>query len=491
MAISIPVSVVTAQSSFATSPVPCAQGGRCAIGDIGPGGGTVFYIAPSPFSVPGANGAAAICSPNCNILEFAPNTWAGGSSDPYVSWQEDKTGDPYPVTELQPDGPNQFIGSGKLGAGKANTRRMQGVNAYTEGFIPSYGSATGTEGQWYWPSEEELSLIRGSGLDLSSFGGNGYWSSTDSGAAEAFGVGFGVAGGLWRDFKSMRHSVRIIRAFSAAVNKAPTIGSATISGTAKVGQVLTATANTVTGSPTPTPSYQWKAAGTNVGTNSSAYTIQSGDLGKAITVVITEDNGVSPSASATSSATANVTALNPCAPKTCQTITFPRPANMLTTSADQLLSATSTSGLTVVFQTYAPALCSVTGTPGNQYVHVIPAGTPQTCVINAMQVGNGTYAAAPWVQVGFNINKVPQTITFNQPSSMKMGTNKALSATSTSGLSLSFSSYTPSICTISGGNIVNAVAVTTNLYCVIAAIQDGNDIYAGATPVTKSFYIGR
>jgi hypothetical protein len=108
-----------------------------------------------------------------------------------------------------------------------------------------------------------------------------------------------------------------------------------------------------------------------------------------------------------------------------------------------------------------------------------------------MQGGNGTYAGAPWVQVGFNINKVAQTITFNQPSSMKVGTSKTLSATSTTGLSVFFSSYTPSICTISGGNTVHAVAVTTYQYCVIAANQSGNDIYAGAIPVTKSMYIGK
>jgi len=108
----------------------------------------------------------------------------------------------------------------------------------------------------------------------------------------------------------------------------------------------------------------------------------------------------------------------------------------------------------------------------------------------AAEGGNATYAAAPWVQVGFNINKVAQTITFNQPSSMKVG-SKTLSASSTSGLGVSFSSYTPSICTISGGNTVHAVAVTTNQYCVITANQSGNDIYAGAIPVVKSLYIGK
>jgi hypothetical protein len=613
------------------------------------------------------------------MLEFAPNTWAGGTSDPYVQWQEDGTGEANIITENPPGEPNIFTGSGALGAGKANTRRMQSINGLTEGTIPSYGTATGTSGQWYWPSQEELTLIRGSGLNLSGFGGEygyGYWSSTDGSATNAYGVDFGVSGGLRSVEKNQyRNHVRIIRAFSAAVNKAPTIGSATISGTAKVGQVLTATANSVTGSPTPsrsyqwkaagtnvgtnsstytiqasdlgkvitvditvnngvgspafrtssatanvaaadaaptigsatlsgtakvgqvltaiansvtgsptptpnylwtangslfrgstdntytiragdlgkaigviicqtnlagyacavssatanvaaadvapaigsatisgtakvgqtltatansvtgsptpTASYQWRAAGTNVGTNSSTYTIQAGDLGKAITVVITEDNGASPTASATSSATAVVTALNPCAPKTCQTITFPRPANMLTTSADQLLSATSTSGLPVVFQTYAPAVCSVIGAVGSQYVRVVPSGAPQTCVINAMQSGNATYAPATWVQVGFNINKVAQTITFNQPSSMKRSDpDQPLSATSTSGLSVTFSSYTPSICTVVGTSI-HPITATTNQYCVIAATQSGNAIYAGATPVTKSLYIGR
>jgi len=203
-----------------------------------------------------------------------------------------------------------------------------------------------------------------------------------------------------------------------------------------------------------------------------------------IRTVVTAQDGVT-----SKTYTVTVTRATACAPKLCQTITFPRPANMLTTSADQLLSATSTSGLTVVFQTYAPALCSVTGTPGNQYVHVIPAGTPQTCVINAMQGGNATYAAAPWVQVGFNINKVAQTITFNQPSSMKRSDpDQVLTATSTSGLSVSFSSYTPSICTVVGTSI-HPVTATTNQYCVIAANQSGNDIYAGAIPVTKSLYI--
>lgn len=89
---------------------------------------------------------------------------------------------------------------------------------------------------------------------------------------------------------------------------APVIASATITGTAKVGQVLTANANGLTGSPTPSLSYQWKANGTNIGTNAPTYTIVSGDLTKTITVVITANNGIGNAATATSAATAAVSA---------------------------------------------------------------------------------------------------------------------------------------------------------------------------------------
>lgn len=94
-----------------------------------------------------------------------------------------------------------------------------------------------------------------------------------------------------------------------AADASPAIASASISGTAKVGQVLTASAGMVTGSPTPTPTYQWKRNGVNIaGATSASYALVVADLAATITVVITESNGVGSSASATSSATAPVAA---------------------------------------------------------------------------------------------------------------------------------------------------------------------------------------
>jgi hypothetical protein len=65
--------------------------------------------------------------------------------------------------------------------------------------------------------------------------------------------------------------------------------------------------------------------------------------------------------------------------------------------------------------------------------------------------------------------------------------NQALSATTTAtgGYSVSFTTSTPSICSISGG-AVTQLAVGT---CVITATQAGDDIYLAATPVVRSFAV--
>lgn len=78
-----------------------------------------------------------------------------------------------------------------------------------------------------------------------------------------------------------------------------------ISGTAKQGQILSVSNGSWTGSPTGF-SYQWKSAGSNVGTNANTYTIAAGDVGNTITCTVTASNAGG-SASATSAATGTVT----------------------------------------------------------------------------------------------------------------------------------------------------------------------------------------
>jgi len=69
-----------------------------------------------------------------------------------------------------------------------------------------------------------------------------------------------------------------------AIN-APLTGTVSISGFAVVGQMLTADTASLDGNGN--ISYQWKRGGTVIGTNSATYTVQSSDVGSAITVTVT------------------------------------------------------------------------------------------------------------------------------------------------------------------------------------------------------------
>ncbi|GAB6392400.1 MAG: leucine-rich repeat domain-containing protein [Treponematales bacterium] len=65
------------------------------------------------------------------------------------------------------------------------------------------------------------------------------------------------------------------------------MGTVSITGTAAVGETLTASTASLVYDTSGTLSYQWKAGGDNVGTNQSAYTIALADYGKTITVTVT------------------------------------------------------------------------------------------------------------------------------------------------------------------------------------------------------------
>ena len=87
-----------------------------------------------------------------------------------------------------------------------------------------------------------------------------------------------------------------------------------VSGTATRGQTLSSTTGTWTGAPTPTFTYQWQRAGSNIsGETSSTYTLVTADVGNAIRCVVTATNVVA-AVSANSNATAAVTGVVPGAP---------------------------------------------------------------------------------------------------------------------------------------------------------------------------------
>ena len=74
-----------------------------------------------------------------------------------------------------------------------------------------------------------------------------------------------------------------------------------------------------------------------------------------------------------------------------------------------------------------------------------------------------------------------QTIRFGTASVLRLSGSATVTATSTSGLVVSYSSLTTAICAINAATgQVSALAAGT---CILAADQDGNDVYAPAAKV--------
>lgn len=82
-------------------------------------------------------------------------------------------------------------------------------------------------------------------------------------------------------------------------------------------------------------------------------------------------------------------------------------------------------------------------------------------------------------------SKKDQTITFGAAPSIIEGGSGVLGATTTSGLTLNFTSLTPSVCTLTGST-VNSLRIGT---CTIAANQTGDATYKPASQATQSITI--
>ena len=167
--------------------------------------------------------------------------------------------------------------------------------------------------------------------------------------------------------------------------------------------------------------------------------------------------------------------------KAAQTITFGALTGKTYGNAPFTVSATATSGLAVAFVSTTTAVCTVSAAT----VTIIIAGT---CTIQAQQAGNGNYNAAPNVNQSFTIAKAAQTITFANPGGKTYGTAPfTVSATASSGLTVSFVSTTTAICTVS----VTTVTIVAAGTCTLRAQQAGNGNYNAATSVSQTLTVAK
>ncbi len=167
-----------------------------------------------------------------------------------------------------------------------------------------------------------------------------------------------------------------------------------VSGTATRGQTLSTTNGTWTGAPTPTFTYQWQRAGSNIGSaTSSTYTLVTADVGNAIRCVVTATNVVA-AVSANSNATAAVAGVVPGAP-TIGTATVSG-----TTASVPFTAPADNGGLTITTYTATSSPGSITGTlsqagSGTVTVTGLTAGTAYTFTVTATNsAGTGSASAA-------------------------------------------------------------------------------------------------
>jgi hypothetical protein len=122
-------------------------------------------------------------------------------------------------------------------------------------------------------------------------------------------------------------------------------------------------------------------------------------------------------------------------------------------------------------------------------VTVVGAGT---CIVDADQPGNASYLPAPQVQQSFGVGAPSpsvQSISFTSspPVPASLGGGYVVSATASSGLTVSFAASAGSagVCTVSGSSVSFAGAGT----CTILADQAGNASYQPAPQVQQSFTV--
>ena len=184
----------------------------CSLGDIGPGGGMVFY-AGAPFTMAGAT-----CNTNCRYLAWAPVSWASTQSQ-NSSFSEPGTPTTDARTTIMPG--NALLGTSlAFGSGLSNTRLF--VNAANSGnsatngakAVQLYAGNDSSAGQWFLPSRDEAIALNASPV-LSRGGftiGNNHWTSSEDGSVYNFQILMGT-GTVSRESRGNFKTIRPIRAF--------------------------------------------------------------------------------------------------------------------------------------------------------------------------------------------------------------------------------------------------------------------------------------
>ncbi len=113
-----------------------------------------------------------------------------------------------------------------------------------------------------------------------------------------------------------------------------------------------------------------------------------------------------------------------------------------------------------------------------------PTGTG-TVSVTANVAADANYNAVSSTPQTITISKAPQMITFTSPGSVCLGATKTLTATSTSGLTVSFATLDATKATVAGSSVTGVAAGSVS----ITANQAGNANYLPASQVTQTLTV--
>ena len=171
------------------------------------------------------------------------------------------------------------------------------------------------------------------------------------------------------------------------------------------------------------------------------------------------------------------------ASKTPQTISFGAITAKTYGDPNFTLAATASSGLGVTYTSSDLTVATVTSAG---VVTIVGAGST---VITASQAGDATYNGAASVTQTLPVTKKTQTVTFNPITGTKTYGDPTftLTSSSTSGLSITYTTSDPSVATVSSTGVVTIVGAGT---VTITATQAGDGTYA-STSVPQTIVIGK
>jgi len=150
------------------------------VGDTGPGGGKIFYVADTSFS----------CGPtlnlSCNYLEAAPPLWNAGGADPGLTWAQST----YFTTSV--GGTETGIGLGFQNTRaiilQGNTDTATSAAALADAYTVTVSDVVYDD--WYLPSKNELNNLRDKRVTVGGFANYYYWSSSQYNASNAWSHNF-------------------------------------------------------------------------------------------------------------------------------------------------------------------------------------------------------------------------------------------------------------------------------------------------------------